>query len=238
MSTEERSVNQPEEQPSLSEQRLIRRAKLKELQDAGQDPFQITKFVVKHHSADIKEGFEALEGAMTSVAGRIMSKRGMGKAVFCDLQDGKGRIQLYVRVDELGEEAFAKFKKTDIGDIVGVEGEVFKTKRGEISVKAHKVTLLSKSLQPLPEKFHGLTDKEMRYRQRYVDLIMNEDVRRTLSAPPSSSICAGIWTSGTTWRWRPLSSTPSPVAPPPGPSSPTTTPWTSTCICASPPSCP
>ena len=178
MSTEERSVNQPEEQPSLSEQRLIRRAKLKELQDAGQDPFQITKFVVKHHSADIKEGFEALEGAMPSVAGRIMSKRGMGKAVFCDLQDGKGRIQLYVRVDELGEEAFAKFKKTDIGDIVGVEGEVFKTKRGEISVKAHKVTLLSKSLQPLPEKFHGLTDKEMRYRQRYVDLIMNEDVRR------------------------------------------------------------
>ena len=178
MSTEERSVNQPEEQPSLSEQRLIRRAKLKELQDAGQDPFQITKFVVKHHSADIKEGFEALEGAMTSVAGRIMSKRGMGKAVFCDLQDGKGRIQLYVRVDELGEEAFAKFKKTDIGDIVGVEGEVFKTKRGEISVKAHKVTLLSKSLQPLPEKFHGLTDKELRYRRRYVDLIMNPESKR------------------------------------------------------------
>ena len=179
MSTEERSVNQPEEQPSLSEQRLIRRAKLKELQDAGQDPFQITKYVVKHHSADIKENFEALEGTETSIAGRIMSKRGMGKAIFCDLQDVKGRIQIYVRIDELGEEAFAKFKKTDIGDIVGVEGEVFKTKRGEISVKAHKVTLLSKSLQPLPEKFHGLTDKEMRYRQRYVDLIMNEDVRRT-----------------------------------------------------------
>ena len=176
MSTEERSVNQPEEQPSLSEQRLIRRAKLKELQDAGQDPFQITKYVVKHHSADIKENFEALEGTETSIAGRIMSKRGMGKAIFCDLQDVKGRIQIYVRIDELGEEAFAKFKKTDIGDIVGV---VFKTKRGEISVKAHKVTLLSKSLQPLPEKFHGLTDKEMRYRQRYVDLIMNEDVRRT-----------------------------------------------------------
>ena len=178
MSTEERSVNQPEEQQTLSEQRLIRRAKLKELQDAGQDPFQITKYVVKHHSADIKENFDALEGTMTSVAGRLMSKRGMGKAVFCDLQDVKGRIQLYVRIDELGEEAFAKFKKTDIGDIVGVEGEVFKTKRGEISVKAHKVTLLSKSLQPLPEKFHGLTDKETRYRQRYVDLIMNEDVRR------------------------------------------------------------
>ena len=178
MSTEERSVNQPEEQ-NLSEQRLIRRAKLKELQEAGQDPFQITKYVVKHHSADIKENFEALEGSETSIAGRIMSKRGMGKAIFCDLQDVKGRIQIYVRIDELGEEAFAKFKKTDIGDIVGVEGEVFKTKRGEISVKAHKVTLLSKSLQPLPEKFHGLTDKEMRYRQRYVDLIMNEDVRRT-----------------------------------------------------------
>ena len=173
MSTEERSVNQPEEQQTLSEQRLIRRAKLKELQDAGQDPFQITKYVVKHHSTDIKENFEALEGTETSVAGRIMSKRGMGKAMFCDLQDGKGRIQLYVRIDELGEEAFAKFKKIDIGDIVGVEGEVFKTKRGEISVKAHKVTLLSKSLQHLPEKFNGLTDKEMRYRQRYVDIIMN-----------------------------------------------------------------
>ena len=158
MSTEERSVNQPE-QPSLSEQRLIRRAKLKELQDAGQDPFQITKYVVKHHSADIKENFDALEGTMTSVAGRIMSKRGMGKAVFCDLQDGKGRIQLYVRIDELGEEAFAKFKKTDIGDIVGVEGEVFKTKRGEISVKAHKVTLLSKSLQPRTvEKYTSSVD--------------------------------------------------------------------------------
>ena len=178
MSTEERSVNQPEEQ-SLSEQRLIRRAKLKELQEAGQDPFHITKYVVKHRSADIKDNFDALEGSETSVAGRIMSKRGMGKAMFCDLQDVKGRIQLYVRIDELGEEAFAKFKKIDIGDIVGVEGEVFKTKRGEISVKAHKVTLLSKALQPLPEKFHGLTDKEMRYRQRYVDLIMNEDVRRT-----------------------------------------------------------
>ena len=218
MSTEERSVNQPEEQPSLSEQRLIRRAKLKELQDAGQDPFQITKYVVKHHSADIKENFEALEGTETSIAGRIMSKRGMGKAIFCDLQDVKGRIQIYVRIDELGEEAFAKFKKTDIGDIVGVEGEVFKTKRGEISVKAHKVTLLSKSLQPLPEKFHGLCAAPSR------------------SAPPSSSTCASIWTTGTIWRWRPPSSTPSPAAPPPGPSSPTTTPWTSTCICASPPS--
>ena len=120
-----------------------------------------------------------LEGQTVRVAGRLMSKRGMGKAVFCDLQDGAGRIQLYVRIDELGEEAFAAFKKNDIGDIVGVEGEVFRTKRGEISVKAKKVTLLSKSLLPLPEKFHGLTDKETRYRQRYVDLIMNPEVRTT-----------------------------------------------------------
>ena len=177
MSTEERNVNEPMEE-ALSELRQVRRSKLKELQDAGQDPFQITKYNVTHRSADIKAGFEALEGKTVSVAGRIMSKRGMGKAVFCDLQDVKGRIQLYVRIDELGEEAFAKFKKTDIGDIVGVEGEVFQTKRGEISVKARRVTLLSKSLLPLPEKFHGLTDKETRYRQRYVDLIMNEDVRR------------------------------------------------------------
>ena len=175
--SEQKTSQQPEQ--DLSEQRRVRREKLAALQAAGQDPFQITKYVVTHRSADIKEGFDALEGQTASVAGRIMSKRGMGKAVFCDLQDVKGRIQLYVRVDELGEEAFAKFKKTDIGDIVGVQGEVFKTKRGEISVKAHEVTLLSKSLLPLPEKFHGLTDKETRYRQRYVDLIMNEDVRRT-----------------------------------------------------------
>ena len=177
--TEEKNTGAPEQEMDLSEQRLIRRAKLKELQDAGEDPFQITKYVVTARSADVKEKFEEMEGKQVSVAGRIMSKRGMGKAVFCDLQDGKGRIQLYVRIDELGEEAFAKFKKTDIGDIVGVEGEVFKTKRGEISVKAHKVTLLSKSLIPLPEKFHGLKDTETRFRQRYVDLIMNEDVRRT-----------------------------------------------------------
>ena len=176
--TEEKNAGAPEEL-DLSEQRRIRRAKLKELQDAGQDPFQITKYIVTAHSADVKEKFDEMEGKQVSVAGRIMSKRGMGKAVFCDLQDGKGRIQLYVRIDELGEEPFAKFKKTDIGDIVGVEGEVFKTKRGEISIKAHKVTLLSKSLIPLPEKFHGLKDTETRFRQRYVDLIMNEDVRRT-----------------------------------------------------------
>ncbi len=177
--SEQKTNQQPQPEQDLSEQTRVRREKLAALQAAGEDPFQITKYVVSYHSADIKESFEALEGQTVSVAGRIMSKRGMGKAVFCDLQDVKGRIQLYVRVDELGEEEFAKFKKTDIGDIVGVGGEVFKTKRGEISVKAHKVVLLSKSLLPLPEKFHGLTDKETRYRQRYVDLIMNEDVRRT-----------------------------------------------------------
>ncbi|NCE63335.1 lysine--tRNA ligase [Pseudoflavonifractor sp. 524-17] len=171
--------NLPQQEPSVSELLQIRRDKLRELQDAGQDPFHTTRFLVDAHSQEIKDGFDTLEGQCKSVAGRLMSKRGMGKAMFCDLQDGQGRIQIYVRIDELGEEAFAQFKKVDIGDIVGVEGEVFRTKRGEISVKAHSVMLLSKSLRPLPEKFHGLTDRETRYRQRYVDLIMNPEVRRT-----------------------------------------------------------
>ena len=175
--TEEKDTGAPEEL-DVAEQRRIRRAKRKELQDAGQDPFQITKYIVTAHSTDVKEKFDEMEGKQVSVAGRIMSKRGMGKAVFCDLQDGKGRIQLYVRIDELGEEPFARFKKTDIGDIVGVEGEIFRTKRGEISIKAHKITLLSKSLIPLPEKFHGLNNTELRYRQRYVDLIVNPEVKR------------------------------------------------------------
>ncbi len=169
--------NTPQEEQSLTELLQIRRDKLSELQRAGQDPFQITKFTVTAHSQEIKDGFDALEGKTVAAAGRLMSKRGMGKAMFCDLQDGQGRIQLYVRIDELGEENFARFKKVDIGDIVGIEGEVFRTNRGEISIKAHTVTLLSKSLLPLPEKFHGLTDKETRYRQRYVDLIMNPEVR-------------------------------------------------------------
>ena len=165
-------------EPALSELLQIRREKLRELQAAGQDPFQITRFEVSANSTEIKEKFETMEGQTVSIAGRLMSKRGMGKAIFCDLQDGQGRIQIYVRIDELGEEAFARFKKVDIGDIVGVTGVVFRTKRGEISVKAHQVTLLSKSLLPLPEKFHGLTDKETRYRQRYVDLIVNPEVRQ------------------------------------------------------------
>ena len=170
--------NTPTQEPELSELLQIRRDKLRELQQAGQDPFQITKYQVTARSARIVEEFEKREGTIVSIAGRLMSKRGMGKAIFCDLQDNDGRIQIYVRIDELGEEAFTRFKKVDIGDIVGVEGEVFRTKRGEISVRAHTITLLSKSLLPLPEKFHGLTDKETRYRQRYVDLIVNPDVKR------------------------------------------------------------
>ena len=166
-------------EPSLSELLQIRRDKLTELQKAGKDPFAITRYDVTHHSSEVKENFEQMEGQTVRLAGRLMSKRGMGKAVFSDLQDGAGRIQLYVRIDDVGEEALAAFKKYDIGDIVGVEGEVFRTKRGEISIKAKTITLLSKSLLPLPEKFHGLTDVETRYRQRYVDLIVNPEVRRT-----------------------------------------------------------
>ncbi len=167
-----------QEEPSLSELLQIRRDKLADLREKGQDPFVITKFDVTHHSDEVKDHFEEMEGQEVRLAGRLMSKRGMGKAVFSDLQDGAGRIQLYVRIDDVGEEALAAFKKYDIGDIVGVEGEVFRTKRGEISIKAKTITLLSKSLLPLPEKFHGLTDVETRCRQRYVDLIVNPDVKR------------------------------------------------------------
>jgi len=167
-----------QEEPSLSELLRVRRDKLNALREQGQDPFVMTKFDVTHHSNEVKERFEEIEGQSVRLAGRLMSKRGMGKAVFADLQDGAGRIQLYVRIDDVGEEVLAAFKKYDIGDIVGVEGEVFRTKRGEISIKAKTVTLLSKSLLPLPEKFHGLTDVETRCRQRYVDLIVNPDVKR------------------------------------------------------------
>ena len=157
----------------------VRRDKLAELQQAGKDPFQITKYDVTHHSTDIKNHFEELDGQKVSVAGRVMSKRVMGKASFCNIQDLPGNIQCYVARDSLGEEAYKDFKKLDIGDIVGVEGVVFKTKTGEISIHAEKITLLSKSLQILPEKFHGLTNTDMRYRQRYVDLIMNPEVKDT-----------------------------------------------------------
>ena len=157
----------------------VRREKLAALQEAGDNPFEITKFEKKNTTVQIQTEFDSLEEQPVSVAGRLMSKRVMGKVTFCDLQDRDGRVQLYVRRDEVGEEPYKAFKKYDIGDIVGVEGVVFKTQRGEISVRASKVTLLSKSLLPLPEKFHGLTNTELRYRQRYVDLIMNPEVRKT-----------------------------------------------------------
>ena len=166
------------QQQDLGELLRIRREKLKALQDEGRDPFQITKFDVTHHTQDIKDNFDAMEGSAVSVAGRLMSKRGMGKVSFCDLQDKTGRIQIYARKDEMDEEEYNRFKKYDIGDIVGVRGEVFRTQRGEMSVRAKEITLLSKSLRPLPEKFHGLQDKELRYRQRYVDLIVNPESKR------------------------------------------------------------
>ena len=165
-------------QQDLREILQIRRDKLKALQDAGMNPFEITRYDVTHHAQEVKDNFDALEGRTVSLGGRLMSKRGMGKVSFCDLQDKSGRIQIYARRDEMDEEAYNRFKKFDIGDIVGVRGEVFRTQKGEMSIRAHEITLLSKSLQPLPEKFHGLTDKELRYRQRYVDLIMNPESKR------------------------------------------------------------
>ena len=168
----------PQEE-NLSQLTKVRRDKLKELQESGNDPFQITKYEVNNDSANIKANFDALEGSEVSIAGRLMSKRGMGKVSFCDLQDKSGRIQLYARRDEMDEAEYNRFKKFDIGDIVGVKGVVFRTQRGEMSVRVETVTLLSKSLLPLPEKFHGLTNTELRYRQRYVDLIVNPEVKRT-----------------------------------------------------------
>ena len=165
-------------QQDLREILQIRRDKLKALQDAGMNPFEITRYDVTHHAQEVKDHFDALEGQTVSLGGRLMSKRGMGKVSFCDLQDKSGRIQIYARRDEMDEEAYNRFKKYDIGDIVGVKGEVFRTQKGEMSIRAYEITLLSKSLQPLPEKFHGLTDKELRYRQRYVDLIMNPESKR------------------------------------------------------------
>ena len=173
----EKNKNEAVEQ-DLSEILKVRREKLANLQEAGQDPIEQTKFQVSIHAQEVKDRFDALEGQAVRIAGRLMSKRGMGKVSFCDLQDKTGRIQLYARRDEMDEAVYSAFKKYDIGDIVGVEGIVFRTQRGEMSVNCRTVTLLSKSLRPLPEKFHGLTDKELRYRQRYVDLIVNPDSRR------------------------------------------------------------
>ena len=175
---EERN-NQPQTaEPSLSEILQVRRDKLKALQDAGRNPFEQTRFARSAYSADIKEDFGAYDGKTLQAAGRIMSKRGMGKAIFCDIQDDRGQIQLYVRKDAVTEQEFADFRKYDIGDIIGVSGYAFKTKTGEISIHVQQVTLLSKSLRPLPEKFHGMTNMELRYRQRYVDLIMNPESKR------------------------------------------------------------
>ena len=171
-------AEQNHQQQDLREILQIRRDKLKALQDAGMNPFEITRYDVTHHAQEVKDHFDALEGQTVSLGGRLMSKRGMGKVSFCDLQDKSGRIQIYARRDEMDEEAYNRFKKFDIGDIVGVKGQVFRTQKGEMSIRAHEITLLSKSLQPLPEKFHGITDKELRYRRRYVDLIMNPESKR------------------------------------------------------------
>ena len=171
--------NKPVQEQDINQLLKVRREKLAALQEAGKDPFQITKFDVTHHSQEIKDNYDTLEGSNVTIAGRMMFKRVMGKASFCNIQDLQGNIQSYVARDSIGEESYADFKKYDVGDILGITGEVFKTKTGEISVHAASVTLLSKSLQILPEKFHGLTDTDTRYRQRYVDLIMNAEVKDT-----------------------------------------------------------
>lgn len=169
----------PQAEIPLSDQVKVRREKLDALRAEGFDPFVQTKYTVTSDSQTVKDNFDTMEGATVSLAGRIMSKRGMGKVLFCDLQDNTGRIQIYVKIDEMEEASFNRFKKNDIGDIVGVSGDVFRTQRGEISIRVHQAILLSKSLLPLPEKFHGLTDREIRYRQRYVDLIVNPEVKDT-----------------------------------------------------------
>ena len=168
----------PQAELPVSEQAQIRRDKLAALRAEGRDPFVITKFDFTADSAAIKADYEGFEGKTVKVAGRLMSKRGQGKVMFCDLQDSTGRIQLFVKIDEMGEEEYNRFKKNDIGDIIGVEGEVFKTKTEEISIRTRSIVLLSKSLLPLPEKYHGLTDKEIRFRQRYVDLMVNPEVKQ------------------------------------------------------------
>ena len=177
MDNERQNNNQPEQ--DIGQLLKVRREKLADLQAQGKDPFVITKYDQTHHAAEIKADFDAYEGKEVSVAGRMMSKRIMGKASFCNLQDLSGNIQSYVTRDDLGEESYASFKKLDIGDVIGIKGTVFRTKTGETSIHATSVTLLSKSLQILPEKFHGLTNTDMRYRQRYVDLIMNEEAKKT-----------------------------------------------------------
>ncbi len=176
---ETQNVQGQQQEQDINQLLKVRREKLAALQESGKDPFQIMKYDVTHHSLEVKNNFDALEGKIVFIAGRVMSKRVMGKASFCNVQDLQGNIQSYVARDSIGEEPYADFKKYDVGDIVGIEGEVFKTKTGEISIHAAKITLLSKSLQILPEKYHGLVNTDIRYRQRYTDLIMNEDVKNT-----------------------------------------------------------
>ncbi len=178
---DENQLNEESSELEQAEQMRIRIAKLKELQACGQDPFEVVRFDVDTYSADIIESFEAMEGREVRIAGRLMSKRGMGKVSFCDLHDKKGRIQLFTKIDAIGPEAYATWQKLDIGDIVGIRGEVFRTMKGEISVRTEEYTLLTKSLRPLPNKFHGLKNTELRYRQRYVDLIVNPEVRDTFA---------------------------------------------------------
>lgn len=189
MAQENNNQNKNQQQ-DINQLLKVRREKLAALQEAGKDPFQITKFDVTHHSQEVKDNFDALEGTRVTIAGRMMFKRVMGKASFCNIQDLKGDIQCYVARDSIGEESYADFKKYDVGDILGISGEVFRTKTGEKSIHAASVTLLSKSLQILPEKYHGLTDTDMRYRQRYVDLIMNADVKETFVK--RSKVLSGI----------------------------------------------
>ena len=178
MEQENRNQQNAAPQVSLGDQIKVRREKLAQLQAEGMDPFTITRFVSTTTAQEIKDHFDEMEGKPVSIAGRLMSKRGMGKAIFCDIQDDRGQIQLYVRKDAVTEQEFADFRKYDIGDIIGVRGYAFNTKTGEISIHVQQVTLLSKSLRPLPEKFHGMTNTELRYRQRYVDLIMNPESKR------------------------------------------------------------
>ncbi|MDF2568133.1 MAG: Lysyl-tRNA synthetase, partial [Oscillospiraceae bacterium] len=179
MSENQNLENGAEQEQDLGELLKIRRQKLDELKQNGENPFEITTYDVTAHAGDIHADFESFEGKSVSIAGRIMTRRDMGKASFMDLRDDSGRVQVYIKIDDIGEESYAKFKKMDIGDIVGITGEVFRTRRGEISIHARGLILLSKSLLPLPEKFHGLKDTDTRYRQRYLDLIVNPDVKDT-----------------------------------------------------------
>ena len=197
------TTNQEVQEQELSELLQIRREKLTALQEAGRDPFKETRFDRTAMSAQIKASFETFENQQVSVAGRIMSKRGMGKAIFCHIQDRDGQIQLYIRKDAVSETEFADFRKYDVGDIIGVSGYVFKTQTGEITVHVEHVKLLSKSLRPLPEKYHGMTNTDLRYRQRYTDLIMNEDVRKTfIKRSRLSAASADIWTNEASSRLR------------------------------------